>query len=133
MLVTSSSTCETNPKWDIRGGNPPQFIFSGSGRLISLRVYGPGEKASESDTEPYGTRYWEIRPKYAYDLRTHAQLPPVSYGTVPEGFIQIYPDGSSPKPLFEGGRFGFSLDVEGGDAVNALFTIRQNKVVVEPH
>src|SRR6266480_6467251 len=101
VLVISASTCETNPKWDIRGGNPPQFVFSGSGRLISLRVYGPGERRSESDVEPYGMTYWEIRPKYAYDLQTHANLPSVSYGRVPEDFVQIYPEGSSPKPLFE--------------------------------
>lgn len=100
---------------------------------MSLRVYGPGERKSDSDIEPYGTTYWEIRPKSDYDLRTHAEVSPISYGKVPEGFLQVYPEGGPPPPLFEGGRFAFSLVVEGGDAVNALFTIRQNKVVVEPH
>lgn len=134
LVVSVSSTCDRSPRWEIKGGNPPQFVVSGFGQLRSLIVYGPAGNRLTHEVEPNGLKYWEIRPADGHDLQMDGELSPISYGQVPAGFIQAYPqEGIPPQPLFEGGRFGFSLVVEGGDAVNALFTIHQNKVVVERH
>jgi hypothetical protein len=132
LLIGVCSACEQNPRWDIKGGNPPQFVISGFGQLRSIIVYGPGEKRSTSDVEANGVKYWEIRPKDRFDLQPDGGRSTISYGEVPAGFVQLHPEGGlPPRPLFEGGRFGFSLLVEGGDEVNALFTLRGNNVVVE--
>jgi hypothetical protein len=131
MLTSISLSCRQNPKWQITGGNPPRFEVSGSGRLQTLRVHGPEGKRSSADREPYGMIYWEIRSTVDYDLETDGEIA-VSYGEVPAGFVQLYPSGGvRPPPLFEGGRFALGLVVEGGDTVNALFTIHNNTVMVE--
>lgn len=134
LLAGVCSACEQNRRWDIKGGNPPQFVISGSGQLRSIIVYGPGEKRSTSDVEANGVKYWEIRPKDRFELQLDGGPSTISYGEVPAGFVQIHPEGGlPPRPLFEGGRFGFSLLVEGKDDVNALFTLHGNNVVVEEH
>jgi hypothetical protein len=131
MLTTISLSCQQYPKWQIKGGNPPQFVVAGSGHLQTLRVHGPQEKRTPADSEPYGMTYWEIRSADGYDLVTNGDIA-VSYGEVPAGFVQVYPSGGvRPLPLFEGGRFALGLVVQGKETVNALFTIHQNTVVVE--
>lgn len=131
LLTSISLSCQQSPKWQIKGGNPPQFLVAGSGHLQTLRVHGPQEKRSPADSEPHGMTYWEIRSVDGYDLETHGDIA-VSYGQVPAGFVQVYPSGGvQPPPLFEGGRFALGLVVQGKDTVNALFTIHENTVVVE--
>ena len=103
LLSFGLGACEIDTRASISDNkNPPTFRLSGSGQLGVFIVVGPF--ASVEDQESYRPdvhAIWKISPlKYEYI----DNVPPITYGVVPDGFKQITP-ASGPPPLLEEGKF----------------------------
>ncbi len=123
LLLLVSNGCERDMSIKIDGKNPPTFTLSGSGNLIFLVL---GEV---HDNKLGAPEIWKIRPEAENKI---SELPSITYGFVPNGFIQVIPASGTPPPLIEGKLYEF-----GGPAFNAnggfvWFTIQGGKSVQVP-
>lgn len=127
--------CEVDMSVAVDGKNPPTFKLSGSGNLHFFFVSEvapenlkrlPIERNSDRDTA-----LWEIWPNnLSFEDKRIWKLPAITYGTIPQGFIQKIPISGEPSYLVEGKMYS-----AGGPAANAnggfvLFTIRNGETMV---
>ncbi len=106
-------------------------MVSGRGTLDSITVSGPDKKrkAPEGGAD-YREDYWMIMPKSEMDVQRLEESGGITYGKVPEGFVQWIPKNGAPAPLFEGGLFHFQLRTKSsGGAVGIFFTLREGKII----
>lgn len=101
---------------------------------MNLQLSGP-DLERETDPEGRGDRlmapkvYWEIASSSGRPVN---DIGPVTYGRVPEGFVQIQPQNGVPPPdLVEKHLYNITLAVDGGNGVNNFFAIRDGRIVSE--
>ena len=129
LAVLFGTACERDTKLIIEAGNPPKFVLSGSGTLGALRIRGP-KKQREVVGED-ASIYWEIEPKDEDSDRNVGQLSPITYGVVPDGYIQVYPErGQAAPPIVEGERCNIRIATNNAKGVDKFFVIREGKVSV---
>lgn len=102
--------------------------MSGSGELSRLVVR--GHKRQRDVDGPDASAYWYIKPKKGGGGRLAVEeVSPITYGKVPEGYEQLYPeDGQPPPPLVEGQRFYVRVDTVNANGASLWFIIRNGKV-----
>lgn len=126
LILLVASGCERDLRIKIDGKNPPTFTLSGSGNLVFASL---GE-VHDNRPPPLGApELWKIQPNGNNKI---SELPSITYGVVPDGFIQVTPASGAPPPLTEGKTYDF-----GGPAYNAnggsiWFTIQGGKSVEAP-
>jgi hypothetical protein len=129
LAALSSSACERDTRLIIEGGNPPGFVMSGSGALGVFRIRGP-KKQREAVGED-ASIYWEIQPRDEDSDRNVGRLSPITYGKIPDGYMQVYPEqGKAAPPLVEGERYNIRIATNNANGVDKFFEIRQGKPVV---
>lgn len=105
LLCFGLGACEIDTRASISDNrNPPTFRLSGTGQLGEFIVVGPF--ASVEDQESYRPdvhAIWKIGPS-RYGAIYIDNVPPITYGVVPDGFKQVTP-ASGPPPLLEEGKF----------------------------
>lgn len=134
LLITVFVSCERDTSVSIDGKVPPTFGLTGSGELVFFTVaeispdnqkLAPAQRDSRKDT-----LLWQIAPEnLSANERRINRLPTITYGVVPDGFVQKTPETGTPSPLVEG-----KVYEAGGPAANAhggfvWFTIRDGKSV----
>src|SRR2546423_15272238 len=116
VFLISGCSYESYDQWPhlvVEDNNPPKFRISGHGTLDIIYVSGPAlERKTPEGGSPYSKHYWGIMPKDKYDISLFEKSEPITYGQVPEGFIQVYPERGEALPLFEGGNFVVQLDTK---------------------
>ena len=127
LILIVFTGCERDMRIKIDGKTPPTFTLSGSGNLIFLVL---GEVHDNKPPLLGAPDIWKIRPE---GENTISQLPSITYGIVPNGFIQVAPASGTPPPLIEGKVYEF-----GGPAYNAnggfiWLTIQGGKAVQVPN
>lgn len=122
--------CERDTELTITGSNPPVFLLSGSGALGTIRVRGP-EKQRDAEGED-AFLYWVIVNNEGQE-RSVEQLGPVTYGKVPQGYKQIYPERGQASLLVEGERYNVRIATFNANGVDRFFVIRDGKVEVSDH
>lgn len=127
VLVSGVIACEVPTRLRIEG-NPPKFMVSGSGSLRSLLVRGPTKKRDVEGESAY--IYWRIRSEKA---QTVDEIKSITYGEVPEGYAQIYPESGKAPPLIEGERYYVRLDTANANGAEKFFVIRNNKIDVSDY
>ena len=125
-IIGGMNGCEQDLRIEIDGRNPPTFKLTGSGKLVFLQI---SEVPPDRKTASGNLKLWEIRPDISERI---SNLPKITYGKVPEGFIQVFPEKGMPPPLIEGKMYAI-----GGPAYNAnggsiWFVIRDGKSVRVP-
>lgn len=120
------SSCERHTQLTIEGGIPPKFVMTGNGILTSVRVRG-SEKQREAEGEAKFL-YWVIEIKAG--RRRVAELSPLTYGVVPDGFEQIYPERGEAPRLVEGEKYYVRVVTSGANGDSKDFIIRNGKVEV---
>jgi hypothetical protein len=126
-------SCAQRNELKVEGGNPPTLSVSGEGILDGIRISGPAVKIApppEDSLRPTEV-YWEIAPIGELNISDLQKRGSITYGQLPEGFRQVYPEHGAPPLLFDEGLFGASLQVRGKGGANFSFTIRKGKVIVE--
>lgn len=127
LVITAS--CEIDTKLAVQGGNPPKFVMTGNGRLTSLRVRGP-KKQREADGED-AFLYWVIESKEGGE-RVVTEISPIVYGTVPDGYIQVYPESGTAPSLVESERYYTQVITMNANGDGKYFRIRNSKVEMDP-
>ena len=97
FMATCNLACEIDTRLNVTGNNPPQFRMTGSGQLTSIRVVGPHKQQEVEGEDQY--MYWMIRPKDEDSQRNVRRISPVTYGVVPDGYVQVYPAYEPSRPL----------------------------------
>jgi len=123
LLTLLTIACiERDTKLTIKGKNPPSFVMSGSGTLGSLRVLGPSRQR-----EVYGedaSVYWMIKPEPEADPKAVETLSPITYGRVPPGYVQVYPEQGEAPPLVERETYFIDISTNGANGVRMNFTLQ---------
>ena len=126
FLLTFFAGCERVLKVTLDGKNPPTVKFDGRGLIEWVYIY---QVTHEGKIPPRDTELWILVPKQG---TTASASPPITYGVVPEGFVQKVPANGNPPPLEEGKTYGFGADTDGQPGNDIWFTIRDGKSVEVP-
>lgn len=127
--------CQRHASMVIETGPPLRFVMSGPGKVTSFQVSGP-DLERESNRQREGDRlmllkvYWELAP-IAAEGRGFDENGAITYGQVPEGFVQVQPQNGTPPPLVERHLYNVRFSVNDGDGINRFFVIRDGKIVAE--
>jgi len=73
--------------------------------------------------------YWMIEPAREADLQTVERLSPITYGRVPKGYVQIYPEHGEAPSLVEGEEYHIQILTNDAPIAQAFFTIRNGRAV----
>lgn len=124
-LITA---CERDTRVKMLKELPPQFELFGSGKLEMIRVHGQKVRNSEGERSFI---IWEIQPKAGRFQGTWVEnLGVITYGKVPDGYIQIYPEKGETLPeLIEGQQYHVFFDTVGANGANIYFEIKQGKLI----
>jgi hypothetical protein len=123
-IVAFLLACEIDTKLNVTGGNPPVFRMTGNGRLSSIRVRGHNTQRNISGED--ALVYWEIDNNGAG--RTVGDLGSVTYGKVPDGYVQRYPEtGAAPK-LDEGQHYYVRVTTANANGDEGYFIVLDGKV-----
>lgn len=136
-MITSVwlTSCRRQTSLAIEMGNPLRFVVSGPGTLKNLQVTGP-DLEREPNRQGEGDRltllkvYWELAPREGQE-RSLDDVGPITYGKVPEGFVQVQPPSGAPPELVERDLYNIRFSVSDGDGINRFFALRDGKVVAE--
>jgi hypothetical protein len=127
LTLVVHTGCERDTRIKIDGKNPPTFTLSGSGNLVFLSL---GE-VHDNKPSPLGApEFWKIRPNDSNNKIS--RLPSITYGIVPEGFIQVLPESGAPPPLIEGKVYDFGGPADNANGGSIWFSIQGGKSVEVP-
>jgi len=126
--LVSCALSERSTKVKLEGGNPPIFVLSGSGKLSNLIVYGSKQREVAGDR---AFALWEIKPVGGHKAAEALEdLGQIKYGTVPQNYVQLFPEnGSTPPPLIEGKQYEYWFQTLNAPHARAYFEIRDGKAV----
>lgn len=113
--------CERDTTLAIEGIDAPRFVLSGSGTLGSLRVVGPLRQREAQGED--ASVYWMIKPAPDVGPKHLETLSPITYGKVPQGYVQVYPEQGEAQPLVEGVRYFIDVSTNGANGVRRNFTL----------
>jgi hypothetical protein len=130
MMAVISMACERATTISFEGGNPPKFVLTGSGSLGLLRVIGPDKQRDVFGENAF--LYWAIKPTTKDSDRSVEKMGPVTYGQVPSGYKQVYPEEGNAPPLVEGRIYSVKIDAYNAPGVIKDFTIRDGKITEAP-
>lgn len=126
LILVVSSVCERDMRVKIDGKNPPTFELSGSGNLIFLVLT---EIHNNKPSLLGAPELWKIQPSGENRV---SKLPSITYGIVPNGFIQVIPASGPPPPLIEGKVYDFGGPNDSANGGSIWFTIKGGKPVEVP-
>ena len=114
--------CEIDTKAHVDGKNPPTIKLSGNGKINFLRVMQEPFEANFFEKAKGGL--WQIEPRGDTREKMIFQYPPIKYGEVPPGFVQVVPEDNSPPPTLEEGKtyrvWAPTYNANGGDVSFAI-------------
>ncbi|MCI0393052.1 MAG: hypothetical protein MOB07_30335 [Acidobacteria bacterium] len=124
MTISGCKEIEEDTIPIVTGGNPPVIKFKGAGAPAQLYVMGPFtlEQLKEDKIHGGGKDYymWQLDPSRDFSVSKLS----ITYGTVPDGFRQVYPaNGKSPGPLIEGKIYAVLAPTAVANSVRANFSI----------
>ena len=131
LIVSCAPTFERRTHVKLEGGERPVFVLSGSGTLGNLVVYGPKQRDIVGDRS---NAMWEILPRKGYlEGRSVEELERITYGIVPQGYKQKYPERSAPPPsLVPGVKYAYWFNTVNAPHARKHFEIRDGKAVEIP-
>jgi hypothetical protein len=124
ICTFSLIACELDTRVKITDSKvPPTFTLSGNGQLELFIVVGPYSNLAELEASKSDVQViWKVSPG-GHDRRAVGDLPQITYGQVPSGFIQFTPTSGAPPPLEEGKFYSI-----GTPSIGAFFRVLCFKV-----
>ena len=129
FLVSFSISCEIDTKLWISGGNPPAFIMSGNGVLTSIRVRGHQRQREAQGEDQY--LHWVIEVKDDGGTSV-GRIGSVTYGKVPEGYKQIYPEKGEAPAIIEGQHYYVRIVTSNANGADGYFMVQNGKALFDP-
>ena len=128
MSISLSLSCEIDTKLGISGGNPPTFLMSGNGFLTSIRVRGHARQREAQGENQY--LHWVIEVKDDGGLSV-GSIASVTYGKVPKGYRQIYPEKGEAPPIIEGQHYYVRLVTSNANGADGYFMVQNGKALFD--
>jgi hypothetical protein len=129
FLVILSVSCEIDTKMRISGGNPPAFMMTGNGILTSIRVRGNQRQREAHGEDQY--LHWVIEVKD--DRGTSVgKIGSVTYGKVPEGYQQVYPEKGDAPAIIEGQHYYVRIVTSNANGADGYFMVQNGKALFDP-
>jgi hypothetical protein len=134
LIITAVNLYRRDTTPIVSGGNHPIIEFEGGRGHLQLYVMGPYafEQLKQGKIEGGDKDYymWQLDPSRDYSVFGSS----ITYGTVPNGFRQVYPaNGKSPEPLIEGKIYSVILPNSNCGTPNVeseYFMINNGKAVI---
>ena len=120
--------CEEDTRVSISDSmNPPTFRLTGNGNLILFIVVGPYTSLAELESnKPDVDVIWQIS---ADTTKNISNLPDITYGTLPPGFLQSTPKSGVPPALEEGKFYSIGTPSIGANFRRLCFKVDKNTVI----
>jgi len=136
VAVIGLTSCERPTKVSFETTDGITFRMSGGGSLGQLVVYGPEyiEKATSPSDRSFAL--WLLEPTAGYlHGAPISSIGQVKYGSVPEGYKQLIPDGKPPEPLTPGLTYYLVISSVDATGASGFFQIRGGRAefVHVPH
>lgn len=126
-LSVLCAACERATKLTFEDGNPPKFKIKGSGELMGLRFRGWHKQREALGEDAF--LYWVIQAQSTDASRSVEGIDTITYGQVPKGYIQVYPENGGPPPVLnEKESYTIRLDTANAPGIVKRFKIRDDKV-----
>ena len=111
----------------MESGNPPVFVLTGSGLLAHLLIC----RSRREDGDDLDFAMWEIEPIGGYKHgRLVEDIGAITYGVVPPGYKQSYPEnGAAPPALQPGNKYEYWFDTTNAPHARSYFVIRDLRAV----
>jgi hypothetical protein len=129
LVAVFSLSCEIDTKLKIGGGNPPVFLMSGNGILTSIRVRGHKRQREVQGEDQY--LHWVIEVKETGGDYV-GNLGSVTYGKIPEGYEQIYPEKGEAPPIIEGQHYYVRIVTSNANGADGYFMVLNGKALFDP-
>lgn len=130
LLAASLSGCERPTRISVKGGTSPLFVFSGSGKLENFAVFGQEEIQKAESPFDDSFALWEIKPTAGDSHGTPVRaLRSITYGVVPQGYVQVKPEHGSPVPLAEGQKYFYEVVTTGAPWASGYLEIKNSRAV----
>ena len=127
LVLIGACSCERSTTVQTTGENPPGFVLAGSGNLGEIIIYDAEYRGSLEDESHM---MWKVKAQ-RMPGKLMNELGTVTYGTIPEGYLQVKPEpGQAPPPLAEGKAYKFWFVSANAPTVLGYFEIRNNKAVI---
>jgi hypothetical protein len=125
IIVPLALSCEIDTKLRVTGGNPPDFEMTGNGNLTSIRVR--GHKTQRNAFGEDALLYWVIESGgWGRDV---GRIGSVTYGKVPDGYGQKYPESGAAPILDEGEHYYVRVTTSNANGDDGYFMIIGGKTV----
>ena len=121
--------CEIDTKVTLDGKIPPTFKLSGTGSVNFIRVI---EAPSGTESIADVPAMWEIKPSEDLSAIEASRLPPVTYGRIPPGFIQVTPQGAEAPHMEDGKSYHLWAPTSGANGGGIRFVLRDGKSIEVP-
>jgi hypothetical protein len=106
LVLIFYSACERRTVVKIEGTESPIFILSGNGTLGEVVITKPANEQHGSPLEP-DNALWQIK-EVNMKGKSVDVIKRITYGVVPEGYVQIIPtNGTSPPKLEANKKYGY--------------------------
>jgi hypothetical protein len=129
LVLLTMSSCERDTAVKLEGGNPPVFVLSGSGTLRFAVIHGSKRMRSNEGDRDFAV--WEIHepdPEHARVETRVERMGSVTYGKVPDGYKQIYPENDGEPPvLVEGAKYEYWFETADANGARGYFRIKDGK------
>ena len=126
VLSVAGLSCEIHTKLSIKGGNPPTFVMTGNGTLTSIRIRGH-ERQREAEGEE-ASLYWVIKPEKG-GAQIVGDIGSITYGKVPEGYRQQYPENGEAPLLNEGEHYYVRVVTSNANGADGYFMILKGQAI----
>ena len=114
----------------IEGGTAPAFSLSGGGDVAIFTVYSPDYMTKAKCPGDEDFALWKIKPSGGYLHGTYIpKLGSITYGVVPEDYVQIRPKDGTPPPLKEGQKYFYFVETTNAAGAGGYLEIKNSRAV----
>lgn len=127
----SLSACDLERATSVTVAPGPRFTFSGSGQLAVFTIYGPqqGERISYPDPG-VSAIVWRIQSSAGYFAGQYVSRVRLTYGQVPQGYIQMVPNQEqAAPPLAAGLVYSFFAETSGAGSRDGFFYMAKDQPI----
>ena len=127
MIVTLISvSCEIDTKLRMEEGYPPKMFLSGNGTLTRLMI--SGHKTLRKVVGAESSAVWFIKMTDYDHGQVVSTISPITYGKMPEGYIQVYPEQGEAPQLEENVAYFIQVDTMDANGASGYFMIKDGKI-----
>lgn len=131
LALTGCGNIHEEVPTSVKVGSGPSFSFHGSGRLASFTVYAPlsGQRIAAQRAEVASVG-WQVVASKGYFEGTRVENLQLTYGKVPDGYVQTVPSGArAAPPLPAGVIYSFFADTTGAAIATGYFYVGKSGAI----